>query len=41
MLRWITEYLIEEYRNDDTQDFVSNVVANMISNRIEERRFGK
>lgn len=41
MLRWITEYLIGESKNDDTQDFVSNVVANLLSNRIEQRRFIK
>lgn len=34
MLRWILVYLQGESRNDDTQDFMHNIIANIVADRI-------
>lgn len=34
MLKWIVAYLQHEWKHDDTQDFLSNIVANIAADRL-------
>ena len=34
ILKWIVAYLQHEQKHDDTQDFLSNIVANIAADRL-------
>lgn len=35
MLKWVTAYLQHESKHDDITDFMTNIAANILGNRID------